>query len=139
MVFLDKSPAPATNHGVDADRQPKKKARRLKRETADRALAGFMTRLAQVNAPEAPYAYRVKTVVLFGSYATDAAQVGDVDLAVQLEPKFPHRSPEQRALEKARRAAGPYHPRNLTEAIFWYQLEVYRVLKGRSPTLSICA
>jgi predicted nucleotidyltransferase len=94
---------------------PKRKARRLHRGTGDRAFASFRERLAQVNAADAPYAYRVKTVVLFGSYATDTPRVGDVDVAVELEPKFPPHSPEQKALEAARRDTEHYRPRNMVE------------------------
>ena len=84
------------------------------------------------------FAAELKTVVLFGSYATDAPMVGDVDLAVELEPKFPPGSPEQTALEAARRDTEHYCPRNLVEQIGWGMVEVYRVLQGRSPTLSVC-
>jgi predicted nucleotidyltransferase len=80
----------------------------------------------------------VKTVVLFGSYATDAPRVGDVDVAVELEARFPTHSPEQKALEATRRDTEHYHPRNLVEEIGWGMVEVYRVLQGRSPTLSVC-
>jgi predicted nucleotidyltransferase len=97
-----------------------------------------LERLALVNAPDAPYAYRVKTVVMFGSYATAAAQVGDVDLAVELEPRHRPGSPEQEALKKSRYEITT-RPRfsNIVDQIFWPKHEVIRVLKAKASTLSV--
>lgn len=58
----------------------------VSRRTAETKLKEFMDRVQQVNADNR-FLYKVEKVVLFGSFLTDAPQVGDLDLAVQLSPK----------------------------------------------------
>jgi hypothetical protein len=61
-------------------------AKPIHRKTAERILAEFMERVHPVNAtPE--YLYRVDGVVLFGSFLSDVEQLGDVNVAVNLESK----------------------------------------------------
>src|SRR5947208_5083131 len=59
----------------------------LRRATAERKLREFMARVEQVNQSE-EFAYRVNRVVLFGSYLTDAERVNDIDVAVELAPRW---------------------------------------------------
>ena len=62
-------------------------AKRLKRATAERALAAFLERVARVNTD--PYLLgRVTRVVLFGSMLNpDTDRPSDIDLAVEIVPK----------------------------------------------------
>src|SRR3989442_8988969 len=62
-------------------------ARPLQRATADRKLAEFLDRARQVNGDD-HYLYRVKKVLVFGSYLTQADRIGDIDVAVELAPRW---------------------------------------------------
>lgn len=55
------------------------------RNTAERVLKEFMERVDAMNASE-EYAFRISGVVLFGSMLSSADRVGDVDVAVDLQP-----------------------------------------------------
>jgi hypothetical protein len=57
--------------------------RPLRRSSADRALAEYLDRVHQLNA-DPYYLYKVRKALLFGSMLSEAVQVGDVDLAVEL-------------------------------------------------------
>ena len=61
-------------------------AKPIHRKTAERVLEQFLERVHKVNAtPE--YLYRVEDVILFGSMLNDVERLGDVDVAINLEPK----------------------------------------------------
>ncbi len=109
----------------------------LKRATAERKLREFMARVEQVNQSE-EFAYRVKRVVLFGSYLTDAERVNDIDLAVQLAPRwdgFDVGRQYQKEQERVRLA--PRHrKRNAFAVEQWPWREVFLFLKGRSRAFS---
>ena len=57
------------------------------RETAERVLKEFMERVDAVNASK-EYAFRIRGVALFGSMLSSADRVGDVDVAVDLQPSI---------------------------------------------------
>jgi predicted nucleotidyltransferase len=109
----------------------------LKRATAERKLREFMARVEQVNQSE-EFAYRVKRVVLFGSYLTDAERVNDIDLAVQLAPRWDgfdvgrQYQKEQERVRLARR----HRKRNAFAVEQWPWREVFLFLKGRSRAFS---
>ena len=109
--------------------------RRIKRKTADRLVRELLERVGQVN--KGPYAYRVVRVLAFGSYLSDIATLGDVDLVVELEQRDPHR---HREVADARIEAAIQGGRNFgsyVEAIAWPEQEVLRLLKNRSRYLSL--
>ena len=113
-------------------------ARPVKRTTADRALAQFLDRVATVNAT-GDLAYRVTRVVVFGSYLTQAHELNDVDLLVDLIPRSPNPR-EQELLEESVRARAVKSGRrfgNIVEELAWPQTEVRLFLKNRSRTLSL--
>jgi hypothetical protein len=58
-------------------------AKPISRKTADRVLPEFMERMQLVNTSN-EYAYRVESVVLFGSILSDKERLGDVDVAIEL-------------------------------------------------------
>ena len=61
-------------------------SRPVSRRIAEKRLSEFMNRVHQVNA-DSRFLYRVRKVILFGSFLTDALCVGDLDLAVELDRK----------------------------------------------------
>jgi predicted nucleotidyltransferase len=61
-------------------------AKPIRRTTADKKVKEFIERVYEVNENEY-YLYKVKKVVLFGSYLSDAERLGDIDLAVEIFPK----------------------------------------------------
>ena len=58
-------------------------AQPLQRGTAQRKLAAFLARVRRVNEDDY-YLYRVKKVLVFGSYLSAAARINDIDVAIEL-------------------------------------------------------
>ena len=97
-----------------------------------------MDRVHEVNA-DSRFLYRVDKVVLFGSFPTDAPQVGDLDLAVQLSPKEADcekhaQLVQARAAWAARR--GKQFPSFIDRLTFAY-VEVRSFLKARSRIIQL--
>ena len=111
--------------------------RPVRREVAERHLAAFLERVEAVNGDD-DLLYFVDRVTLFGSMLdASVAQVSDVDLCVDLRPRYPEDHTE-RSQARAEEAAGRgRHFGNLTEWLFWSQREVEPLLKARSFVLSI--
>lgn len=112
-------------------------AKRIKRETAEVALDKFMDRVRQANCNE-DFLLKVTTIVVYGSYLGDAERLGDLDLAVELEPKNDpkdlsscHRM-YMAHFEKSGRAY-----RHVGYEYHWAQEEVLLFLKNRKRTLSL--
>jgi hypothetical protein len=59
----------------------------IKRATADRLAEELRLRIEEVKTGD--YAFYVEKAVLFGSYLGNRATLGDIDVALQLVPKFP--------------------------------------------------
>jgi len=112
--------------------------RPLRRSSADRALAEFLDRVQQLNA-DPYYLYKVRKVLLFGSMLTEAAQVGDVDLAVELVHRIDDPTKRARAEDERIGVAirGRRHFANAFAQISWPQHEVMLFLKARSRILSL--
>jgi hypothetical protein len=87
-----------------------------------------------VNADDT-WAYRVETVVVFGSYIRGADRPSDVDVACELCPRW--RADKQRAQEQVRRETRGESFRNMSEWANWPKLEVFRFLRARARGLSI--
>jgi predicted nucleotidyltransferase len=114
-------------------------AKRLKRTTAERALAAFMERVARVNTD--PYFLgKVTRVALFGSMLSpDTDRPSDIDLAVEIVPKI---ADWDTHLEKNNDRVQElimlgHHFRHSIEYAVCWQLEVFRFLKGRSRAISL--
>jgi DNA-binding MarR family transcriptional regulator len=110
----------------------------VSRRTAETKLQEFMDRVHEVNA-NSRFLYRVDKVVLFGSFLTDAPQVGDLDLAVQLSPK--EADCEKHAQLVQARAAdaagrGKQFPSFIDRLTFAYS-EVRSFLKARSRIIQL--
>jgi predicted nucleotidyltransferase len=109
-------------------------ARPLRRETAARLISNLIERARALNADD-QWAYRIRTVVVFGSYARGAERPNDVDIGCELRPRWT--GGEQLVREQLRREIRRQTFRNLTEWTAWPRLEVFRFLKTRSRGLSI--
>ncbi len=106
----------------------------LRRETASRLITGLIERARALNVDER-WAYRVRTVVAFGSYARGVDRPNDVDIACELRPRWA--GEKQRAQEQVRREIRREPFRNMSEWATWPKLEVIRFLKARARGLSI--
>ncbi len=110
----------------------------IKRKTAERLIQQFLEQVEGINQSK-EYAFRVTKVVAFGSYVSDSPDLGDIDLAITLEPVYNDQE-KQRAIDNERREkaieAGRYF-KNLFERVAWPQIEIWRILKNRSPYISL--
>ena len=109
----------------------------ISRATAERLVKELLERVDRVNA-DPHYLYRVRRVVVFGSFVGTKANLGDVDLAIDLAPK--EKDGERHAqlmLERAReaRVSGQRFASWLDE-LAWGETEVQRYLRARSRYLS---
>jgi predicted nucleotidyltransferase len=110
----------------------------IHRKTAERVLTEFMQRMERVNATS-EYLYRVDTAILFGSMLSDVERLGDVDIAVNLEPKVSEESAFkewQRARRRAAQVDGRSFP-SYVAWLYWPKEEVCKQLKARSLSLSL--
>jgi predicted nucleotidyltransferase len=103
------------------------------RRTAEKKLSEFMNRVHQVNM-DSRFLYRVRKVVVFGSFLTGAPSVGDLDLAVELGQKEPDgKKHAEMVLARANEAArngSRFH--SFVEKICFAAEEVRLFLKSRS-------
>lgn len=60
-------------------------AKPILRSTAERKINEFLERVKEVNRNDY-YLYKIKKVVVFGSYLSDAEKLGDIDLAIEIVP-----------------------------------------------------
>jgi hypothetical protein len=114
-------------------------ARPVSRQTAERALAQFLERVARVN--EDPYFLaRVMRVALYGSMLSpEVKTLSDVGLAVQLvakETDFDRLREANAAREEPLEILGKRFGSFLEEQFCWF-LETFRFLKGRSRVISL--
>jgi predicted nucleotidyltransferase len=113
-------------------------AKPYKRKTAEKALAEFMKRVQTVNS-NPYYLYKLTKVILFGSYLTDAPEVNDVDIALEISPKEEDRELRGLQLEK-RRAKMEKSGKRFNSILEWAgvaEIEVWNFLKSRSRIISM--
>ena len=112
--------------------------RLLHRKTAERLLAQFLERVQRVNSTQ-EFVYRVEHVVLFGSILSDIDRLGDVDVAVQLQPKVDKDDAFQEWSMARRRAAEAKGRsfRGVFDWAIWPTQEIFLQLKARSRGLSL--
>jgi hypothetical protein len=107
--------------------------RRIRRQTAERIVDAFLERVVAVN-EDADLLLTVVEVDAFGSFITDAPDLGDVDLAIRLEHKFP----DQDWVDlNVARAAASGRSLNLLQRLFYGQNEVMQRLQNRNSYLSL--
>jgi predicted nucleotidyltransferase len=113
-------------------------AKPVHRATAEKKVAEFLDRVHRVN-DDTHFLYRVTRVVAFGSYLTDRERINDVDLGVELRPKFQDRD-EQMEHEKARARQAQIEGRrfrSFIDMLLWPKRETFLFLKSRSRTISL--
>ncbi len=112
-------------------------ARRIKRETADVALDEFMDRVEKANNNE-EFLMKITAVIVFGSYLRTAERLGDLDLAIELEPKKTTDDLTARHRMYAdhfERSGRAY--RYVGYEYDWAEQEVFLFLKSRKRTLNL--
>src|SRR3954447_15232269 len=111
---------------------------RIDRAKAEGIVDAFLERVRQVNA-RAELLYRVVKVNAFGSFITDAPDLGDIDLAIAMQGKqdeIRRAGGEWIATLIARARASGKQMRTHSEMLFYGELEVRRLLKSRNRYLS---
>lgn len=106
----------------------------LRRETAQRLLADVVCRARLLNADDS-WAYRVRILVVFGSYTRGVDRPNDVDIGCELCPRWS--GEEQQQKEQERRSNRGERFRNISQWAMWPKLEVIRYLRARARGLSI--
>jgi hypothetical protein len=106
----------------------------LHRSTAERLVSEVVQRAKIVNATDI-LAYRVKTMVVFGSFLNRADRLNDVDIACGLVPRW--KGEDQEEAEQFSRLLHEGRFRNSSESFAWPKLEVLQYLKSRSRGLSV--
>lgn len=112
--------------------------RPLHRGIAKGLIAEFLDRVHEVNSNPS-YLYRVSKVILFGSYLSTKDTIGDIDLAIQLDPKEPNQERFGRLVMEHSKEAARAGRRFSTfiDELAWADTEVRRFLKGKSRYLSL--
>jgi hypothetical protein len=100
----------------------------LKRQTAERLLAEVIMRARAINS-DSRWAYRVASLVVFGSVVADKDRPNDVDIGCKLVQRFSGK--RQQALEEKRRLLKGTRFANVVEWAAWPKLEVLKQLKSR--------
>jgi len=109
----------------------------ITRKTAERLVEEFLARVREINASD--YTYRVRKVIVFGSFLGDSQDLGDVDFSIDLEDRYSDPRDRQ-ATHEARIAIAENAGRTFNdymEILGWPEREVFLKLKNRSPSLSI--
>lgn len=109
-------------------------AKPLLRSKAAQLLSELVGRAKLVNADDG-WAYRVDSLVVFGSFVRGAARPNDVDVACKLVPRWTGEIQEE--AEQRRRDLYPSQFRNTVHYLYWPKFEVVRFLKARSRGLSV--
>jgi hypothetical protein len=65
----------------------------VRREAAERALRDFIRRCREVNRDD-NFVFKVERAIVFGSFLSDAEEVGDVDVALRTRPKIKYGAPD---------------------------------------------
>ena len=107
---------------------------RLTRAKADGLVGELLARVRALNT-DPKYAFKVDSVVLFGSYLSSRDRIGDVDVAIALRPRL-QKKEAQRALEEAARSR-ERRSRNIVEHLYKPRREVMQVLKAKSSWLDV--
>lgn len=109
-----------------------------KRTTAEKALAEFMERVGEINS-NPYYLYKVTKVILFGSYLSNALEVSDVDIALEITSKEEDEERRGEQLQQRREALEKKGKRfnNIVEWAGAAEIEVWDFLKSRSRVISM--
>lgn len=102
----------------------------IKRATADRYVSELLQRVEKVN-DDPDLLFWVDEVVVFGSYLTKSATLGDVDLAVMYTRRVGRNEWSDRSKERVEMARANGHSVSGIEGLGWPQTEIeLRLRKG---------
>ena len=110
----------------------------LTRRTAQRKLDEFLGRVQAVNANE-DFVYRVRRVLVFGSYLTEKERINDIDVAIELVSRYD--DPDKRMamlqarIDQAYKAGRQFS--SFIDELGWPETEVLLFLKSRSRAISL--
>ena len=113
-------------------------AKPIFRGTAERVLREFMDRMNAVNASK-EYAFGIRSAILFGSMLSCVDRLGDVDVAIDLQPRISDSAKFRQQCDHRRHSAQE-QGRAFSTAIDWVtwpKREVVLELKARSRSLSL--
>ncbi len=110
----------------------KRKDVRIHRAKADVIVDGIKERIVEVN-NNPGFCYRITEALIFGSYANDPDKemLGDVDVAVRLEPKYELHSPEMESKRDECRSS------DFLAVANWPMEEVLRYIRHRNGYVSM--
>ncbi len=115
-----------------------KASKPLLRKSAEKVFADFMKRVEQVR-DDPYYLYKVKKVLLFGSYLSNSAYLNDIDIAIELTPKETDAKRHGILLEERQKllAEGGMHFNTYVDYLYAPETEVRKFLKSRSRAISL--
>ena len=110
----------------------------VSRRAAEQKLSEFMDRVREVN-EAGRFLYRVRKVVLFGSFLTESSTVGDLDIAIELVPKEPDSRKHSELILAHANAADLNGKRfqNFIHRLDFAAQEIRSYLKGRSRIIQL--
>jgi hypothetical protein len=108
---------------------------RTNRAKADALLSGALKRVAEIN--ERPdLLHWVTEVRVFGSYLTDSNDLGDIDLAIRVEPRVMSDTAWSKAFRKLVKNSGKNFSTYIEQTMYPHLL-VWRLIKNRSRHISL--
>ena len=114
-----------------------KKNQIIKRSTANKIIEDFLNRVENIN-NNSKYLYKVKEVRLFGSYLDNKERIGDIDIAVNITPKYSKNKQiklEDIKIKEANRSDKNF--KSSLDLLFWPYMEVCMYLKSRKRSISL--
>ncbi|HVJ37205.1 MAG TPA: hypothetical protein VM687_05310 [Stenotrophomonas sp.] len=109
----------------------------IARATAERLLRGVVDRAGEMNA-RSDYLHYVREIRVFGSYLSDAQKLGDLDLVVQVEPRFEgeaYRVAHQAYIQKEEAEGRRF--RDHLDLLLSPAQDFFRILRGNSNYVSL--
>lgn len=112
-----------------------KKRMGITRTTAEKLLAELPKRAEAINA-DPQYLFGISRIEVFGSYLTEKAKLGDIDIAVQFSPK--NRNPQEhwQLCQEQGAKEGPADSSFLGQLV-WAQNKVLRALRAKHYAFSL--
>lgn len=106
---------------------------RMKRSTADRLLKGVQERILEVNR-NPDFCYYVREAVVFGSYvnAPEKDMLGDLDIALDLVPRYDKNGPEMQRKMCEYSGHGSF-----LDYLDWPLAEVLKYIRNKSGYISL--
>jgi hypothetical protein len=114
-------------------------AKPVSRVSVEKTLQDFIGRVRAINERQ-DLAYRIESVIVFGSYLSETPLLNDLDVSAEPIGKWTDAASYEAACRDSRgraRASGRQF-RNVLDEVSWPRTEVLLLLKSRSRTISLC-